>query len=478
MAPFPVVLALATPEPEIAYETARAARRDVIVATALPNCPNAVLDLLGFPYVLRGALDVQATRITDGMLLAAASALADLAREEVVDEVSRAYGHERFTFGPEYLLPKPIDPRILEREPVAVARRAIEEGVARRRIDADGYEESLRVRIGTGRETMRRLMVNARRECPRVVFPEGSHETILRAAGILADEGVARPILLGSEADIRRTAEDLGIEAAGVTIVDPARSPRRDAYAEQYFRMRARRGVMRSTATERLRRPDYFGAMMLDGGDADLMISGVASHYADSIRTVLEVIGPAPGVRRVSSHYMVLLPRDVYFLTDCAVNVDPDADALAEEALLTAACARALGIEPRVAMLSFSNFGSVEHAHARKVRRATELVRERAPALVVDGEMQLATAVDADVRSHYFPFTRLEANANVLVFPDLQSGNTSMHVLQHLAESVVVGPVLMGTRLPVHLIQYGSSVEEVVHLAATGIVQAAGLRRA
>jgi len=477
MAAFPIVLALATPEPEIGYDAARGARRDAIVATGLAQHPNAVLDLLSFPYILRGALDVQATRITDGMLLAAARALAELAREEVVDEVSRAYGHERFTFGPEYLLPKPIDPRILVRESAAVARCAVGEGVARQPLDAVAYEEALRERIGTGRETMRRLMVKARHECPRVVFPEGSHETILRACSILADEGVARPILLGSEAEIRRVAEALSLEAGGMTVVDPARSVRREAYADQYFEMRGRRGVMRSTAAERLRQPAYFGAMMLHSGDADMMISGVASHYVDSIRVILEVIGTAPGVQRISSHYMVLLPRDVYFLTDCAVNIQPDAEALAESALLTAGCARALGIEPRVAMLSFSNFGSVEHPLARRVREATAIVKARAPDLVVDGEMQLATAVDGAVREQYFPFSALHEDANVLVFPDLQSGNTSMHVLQHLADAVVVGPVLMGTRLPVHLIQYGSSVEEVVHLAATGIVQAAGARQ-
>jgi malate dehydrogenase (oxaloacetate-decarboxylating)(NADP+) len=470
MAPYPAVFALATPEPEIAYEAARRVRHDAIVATALAHHPNAVLDILGFPYILRGALDVGATRITDGMLLAAARALADLARDEVIDEVSRAYGHERFTFGPEYLVPKPIDPRILVRASVAVARQAGEDGVARRPIDAPAYEERLQARIGTGRETMRRLVLKARRECPRVVFPEGSHETILRAASILADEGVARPILLGAEAEVRQAAEELRLEAAGMTVVDPARSVRRDAYIDQYFQMRRRRGVMRSTAAERLRRPAAFGAMMLLSGDADLMISGATSHYTDSIRVVLEIIGTAPGVRRISSHYMVLLPRDVYFLTDCAVNIEPDAEALAEEALLTAACVRTLGIEPRIAMLSFSNFGSVDHPLARKMRQATEIVQARAPGLIVDGEMQLATAVDDTVRAQYFPFSALESNANVLVFPDLQSGNTSLHILQHLAESVVVGPVLMGTRLPVHLIQYGSSVEEVVHLAVTGIV--------
>jgi malate dehydrogenase (oxaloacetate-decarboxylating)(NADP+) len=395
----------------------------------------------------------------------------------VVDEVSRAYGHERFTFGPDYLLPKPIDPRIVVRESLAVARRAIEEGVAGVALDPPRYEESLHARFGTGRETMRRLMVNARRECPRVVFPEGTHETILRACSILADEGIARPVLLGNETDVRRAMEDIGVEPAGMTLVDPARNVHREAYADQYFEMRRRRGVMRSAATERLRQPEYFAAMMLHGGDADLMISGVGSHYADSIRVILEIVGTAPGVRRVSSHYMVLLPKGVYFLADCAVNIDPDAEALAETALLTARCVRALGFEPRVAMLSFSNFGSVEHALARKVRRATEIVRERAPALVVDGEMQLATAVDADVRRQYFAFTELKSDANVLVFPDLQSGNMAMHALQQLTDGVVIGPVLMGTRLPVHLVQYGSSVEQVVHLTAMGIVEAAGLRQ-
>jgi malate dehydrogenase (oxaloacetate-decarboxylating)(NADP+) len=267
------------------------------------------------------------------------------------------------------------------------------------------------------------------------------------------------------------------VDAAGITIVDPARYVRRDAYVDGYFQLRRRRGVMRATAAERLRHPDYFAAMMLHAGDVDMMISGVRSHYVDSIKVILEVIGTAPGVRRISSCYMVLLPKDVYFIADCAVNIDPDAEALAETALLTASCARVLGIEPRVAMLSFSNFGSVEHPFARKVRQATEIVRQRAPGMVVDGEMQVTTAVVADVRREYFPFTNLEANANVLVFPDLQSGNASMQVLQHLAEGVVVGPVLLGTRLPVHLLQYGSSVEAVVHLTATGTVQAAGARQ-
>ena len=472
MARFPIVFALATPEPEIDYESARASRRDAIVATSLTLYPNAIVDHLSFPFIMRGALDAQATRITEEMLMAAAQALADLGREEGVDEVSRAYGYEHFSFGPEYLLPKPIDPRILVRESSAVARKAVEQGVARRALDPEAYQESLIVRLGTGREVMRRLTVKARREHPRVVFSEGTHETIIRAASILADERIARPILLGNEGAIRNGFEALGVEAAGITIVDPDRSNRRDAYAEQYFEIRRRRGAIRTMATARMQQPDYFGAMMLRSGDADMIVSGYAAHYADSLRMILRVIGTAPGVRRISTHYMVLRRRDVYFLADCGVNIDPTAEDLAEIALLTAGSARKLGIEPRVAMLSFSNFGSVDHPFSRKVRRATELVKQRAPELTVDGEMQLETALGSEVRSEYFPFCELKQDANVLIFPDLQSGNLAMHLLHTMGEAVVVGPVLMGTRLPAQLVQYNSTVEDLVNLTATGIVLA------
>lgn len=473
MARFPIVFALATPVPEIDYDTARASRRDVIVATSGTISPNSIASHLSFPYIMRGALDAHATRITENMLMAAARALADLGREEVVDEVSRAYGYEHFSFGPEYLLPKPIDPRILVRESSAVALQAIKDGVARNTLELPAYEESLIVRLGTGREVMRRLIVKARREHPRLVFPEGTNETILRAASILADEGIAKPVLLGNEAAIRSAFEELGLEASGIGIVDPDRSTRRDDYSEQYYQMRRRRGVMSATALDRMHQPEYFGAMMLRNGDADMMISGYAAHYADSLRMILEVIGTAPGVRRISTHYMILRRHDVYFLADCGVNIDPSAEDLAEIAMLTAGCARKLGIEPRVAMLSFSNFGSVDHPFARKVRTATEIVKQRAPDLTVDGEMQLITALDGQIRSDYFPFSDLEKDANVLIFPDLQSGNLAMHLLYTMGEAVVVGPVLMGTRMPAHLIQYNSSVEDLVNLAATGIVLAA-----
>ncbi len=477
MARFPVVLALATPTPEIDYEAARASRQDVIVATSLDRHPNAVLDLLSFPYIFRGALDVQATRITTGMLLAAARSLAELAREDVVEEVERAYGKERFTFGPEYLLPKPIDPRILVRESAAVARQAIEEGVARRALKSEAYEESLGVRLGMGREMLRGMILAARQRKLRVAFSEGTSETILRACALLMEEGIASPILLGREGEVREAIERLRLGLGGVQVVDPVRSPRFESYVEEYFRMRRRRGVMRAAAAQRLRQTDTFAALMLHLSDADMMIAGVSTHYVESLRTILEVIGPAPGVRRVSSHYLVLLPKGALFLADCAVNVEPDAEGLAEIALLTAATARALGIEPRVSMLSFSNFGSVDHPFARKVRRATEIAKEKAPGLVIDGEMQLATAMDEGLRHEYFPFCSLDQDANVLVFPGLHSGNLAVHLLQYVGGAVPIGPLLMGTRLPVHLLQYGATVEEVVNLVTVGAVEAASVKR-
>jgi malate dehydrogenase (oxaloacetate-decarboxylating)(NADP+) len=474
MSRFPVIFAMATPVPEIGYEEARSTRRDAIVGTSLGQDPNAIVDLLSFPYIFRGALDVQACSISEGMMLAAARSLADLAREEVPEEVSRAYGNESYTFGPEYLLPKPIDPRILVRQSAAVAQQAMQEGLAGRSVQTEQYEESLTVRLGTARELMRQLIIKARRVNPRIVLPEATSEKILRACAILVDEGIASPILLGAEDEIHRAAGRLGIDLGGVSVIDPVHSPHYDAYVAEYLRLRARRGMTPDLAGRRMGQARDFAAMMLHIGDADLMICGASDHYAESLRTVLEIIGPAPGVRRISSMHMVLRPKEVYFLADCAVNIAPQAEDLAEIALLASGAVRALGLEPRVAMLSFSNFGSVDHQLARKVREATRIARERNPGLVIDGEIQLETALDADIRRRYFPFSDLTQNANVLIFPDLQSGNLALHLLQQLGEGVAVGPVLLGTRLPAHVIQYGSPVDDVVNLAAIGALQVAG----
>jgi len=468
---YPIVFALATPEPEIGYDEARSARRDVIAASGLGQFPNAVMDVLSFPYIFRGALDVQSTSITEDMLLAAARALAELAREDVPEEVERAYGGQRFTFGPEYLLPKPIDPRIFVRESAAVAEQAIREGVARKPTDKSAYQESLSVRIGTGREKMRELTMIARHKGVRVVFPEGCNDTLIRACSILMDEGIVEPILLGPEDRVRERIERLGLDMGGAKIIDTDRSVDLEGYVDEYFAMRQRRGVIRDSAMERLRQRDYFAAMMVHSGHADMMIAGLSTHFTQTLQTILEVIGPAPGISRISSHYLLLLPKEVVVMADCAVNIDPNAEQLAEIALLAATMSRSLGVEPRVAMLSFSNFGSSEHGFATKVQRATEIVKERAPDLVVDGEMQLAIARDSELRNGYFPFTDLDEDANVLIFPDLQSGNLAMQSLNYMAEALPIGPMFMGTRLPVHLVQYGATVEEVVNLTTVGIVE-------
>ena len=444
---YPIVFALATPDPEIGYEEAKGSRQDVIVATGLDQYPNAVMDILSFPYIFRGALDVQAEAITEKMMLAAARALAELARDELVEEVERAYGHGHFSFGPEYLLPKAIDPRILMRESAAVALQAREDGVAALPMESEVYEENLAVRLGTGRETLRSLIMRARQKALRVVFSEGSNETILRASGILIDEGIAKPILLGSEEEIRREIDLLGLDLGGVTIIDPARNRHFEDYVDEHFSMRRRRGVMRATAVQHLSQRDYFAAMMVHKGHADMMIAGYSTHYVQSLRTILEVIGTAQDIRHISSYYLILLPKDVVSLADCTVNINPDAEDLAEIAILAAMKCRSLGFEPRVAMLSFSNFGSVDHPNTIKVRRATEMVKERYPDLEIDGEIQLSAARDLALRESYFPFSTLKSDANVLIFPDLQSGNLTLHSLQYMAEAIPIGPMLMGTRL-------------------------------
>ena len=474
---FPIVFALATPDPEIEYEAAKGSRHDIIIATSSARNPNSMLDLLSFPYIFRGALDVQATRITDGMLLAAARALADLARDEIVEEVERAYGFEHFSFGPEYLLPKPIDPRIFVRESTAVALQAFKDNVAKSKIKSEDYQESLTTRLGTGRDTMRRLILRARQENFRVVFPEGTNETILRSCSVLLDEGIAKPILLGSEEEIGKTIDKLGLELRGVQIIDPNHSVRFNTYVDEYFQMRHRRGVIRANAVDKVRHKDYFAAMMVHCGDADMMFAGLSTHYVDTLRIFLEVIGPEQGIIRLSSHYLILLPKDVVLLADCVVNIDPSAEELAEIALLTARTSRALGIEPIVGMLSYSNFGSVDNPAVRKVRIATEIVKKKSPDLIIDGEMQLATARDEVIRQDYFPFTKLKSNANVLIFPDLQSANLTMQSLQYMGDAVTVGPVLMGTRLPVHLLQYKSTVEEIVNLVTVAVVEAAEIKK-
>lgn len=472
MSRYPIVFALATPEPEISYENAIGSRQDIIFATGLGRFPNAIMDILSFPYIFRGALDVQATSITEEMLLAAARALANLAKEEMIEEVERAYGNQHFCFGPEYLLPKPIDPRILITESSAVAMEAIRAGVAGKEINDESYREELSVRIGTGREIMRSLIFRARQKKLQIVFSEGVNEKILRACRILREENIANPILLGQKKEIQAKIDQLGLDLSGIQIIDPAQSEKFGSYVDEYFLLRRRRGVMRAVAANRLQHPDYFASMMVHTGDADIMIAGLSTHYTETLRIIVDIIGPAPGVQRISSHYMVLLQKDVVFFADCVVNIDPSAEELAEIAILTAKQALTLGFEPRIAMLSFSNFGSVDHRLTKKVREATQLARDQMPELIIDGEMQIAAARDIQLRQNYFPFSNLTKDANILIFPDLQSGNLTLQSLQYIGDAIPIGPILMGTRLPAHLLQYGASVEEVVNLCTVAVVEA------
>jgi malate dehydrogenase (oxaloacetate-decarboxylating)(NADP+) len=474
MAASPIVLAMASPAPEIEVDAARAVRDDVLVATSRAEAPNALEDLLSFPFILRGALDVRAASITESMLLSAARALAELAREPVVDEVSRAHPNETLSFGPSYLLPKSIDPRVFERVSAAVARCAVEEGVAHEEFDPSAYREGLFARRGSGRDVLRRIMLQAGVVERRVVLPDAGEERVLRAARVMIEEGMARPVLVGDEAAVAASAERLGIDLSAAEVLDPTTAPRRERYVERYHEQRHRRGVTREVAERRLRDAEVFAAMVVDAGDADVLVAGARGFYTESLRVVDDVVGVADGVTRIASHHLVLGPQRTLFVADCAVQRDPSPEELADTAILTARAVRELGLEPRVALLASSNFGSVEHAAAARVRAALRIVEEREPGLSVDGEMQLSTALDAELRERFYPFSTLGGPANVLVFPDQLSGHLALDAMRNFGETLVVGPVLMGTRRPAQVVSFGAGVDDFVHLAAVGIVEASG----
>ncbi|MFA5861802.1 MAG: NADP-dependent malic enzyme [Candidatus Thermoplasmatota archaeon] len=471
MAQKPIVFAMANPDPEITYEEAKAARPDAIVGTGRSDYPNQVNNVLGYPYIFRGALDVRAKAINEAMKVAAAHALAHLAKQDVPDEVLRAYGGESIAFGPEYIIPKPFDPRVLLHVAPAVAKAAMDSGVARNTIDVEKYAEELEARLGKDREMMRIVINKAKRAPKRVVFPEGNDEKILRAAQILSDEGIALPILLGNVNDIHKHMDALRLDFPA-DVIDPRDSKRQEAYAQELTHVRQRKGVTASEAlTTMLRDRNAFGAMMVRLGDADALVSGIASHYPDALRPALQIIGLKKGTHKAVGLYMMTLKNKVLFLADATVNIDPTAEDLAEIAIQAAKVARQFDVEPRVAMLSFSNFGSARHPFADKVARATELVKQRAPDLVVDGEMQADTAVVAELLAEY-PFSKLKEPANVLVFPDLQSANIAYKLLQRLSEAEMTGPILEGVAKPVHIMQRGDEVRDVVNMAAIAVLEA------
>ncbi len=475
MAPRPLVFAMANPDPEITYEEMKASRSDVLAATGRSDYPNQINNVLGFPFIFRGALDVRATAINEEMKLAASHALADLAKEDVPDSVCRAYGVEHIAFGPDYIVPKPFDPRVLVWEASAVAEAAMRTGVAQEPVDLAEYREQLEKRLSKSHEIMRTFTRKAQTAPQRVVFPEGNHEKVLRACHILVEEKIAQPILLGNEDSIRCKAEKLGVSLESMTLVDSENSNLREAYAQEYYKIRQRRGVTPSEAHELIGNRNLFGSMMVHMGDADALVSGVAQHYPETIRPALQVVGVREGIHRVSGLYILLTRKgDLLFLADCSVNIDPNAEDLAEIAICAADAARQFQVEPRVAMLSFSNFGSTQHPYCEKVRKATELLKAREPLLMVDGEMMADTAVTPEMLQQDYPFSTLKGAANVLIFPDLQSANTAYKLLMRLGGAEAIGPLLMGMSKPVYVLPRGADVEDIVNIASIAVVDAQG----
>ncbi len=472
MAKKPIVFALANPEPEILPDQIRAVRSDAIIATGRSDFPNQVNNVLGFPFIFRGALDSRATQVNEAMKMAATRALAALAKEDVPESVSRLYGLRSVKFGPDYLIPFPFDPRVLLWVAPAVAWAAVASGVAKHMIDIESYREQLEARLGRARGIMRGIINRAVRDPKRVVFPEGEEPKIIRAARMIADEGIASPILLGQRDTIQRIAEENHISLREILIEDPAKSDKRDKYADYLWQRRQRKGLSHGEAHQLLFNGNYFGSVMVACGDADALLSGVGMHYPETIRPALQVIGAHPKAEIVSGLYMLVFEKHVIFCGDTTVNIDPTAEQLAQIAYSAGRIVRTFGIIPKIAMLSFSNFGSVRHPEAEKVARAVAILRKRDPSLIVDGEMQADTAMDENILRSSYPFSALKERANVLIFPNLSAGNIAYKLLHHLGGAAKIGPFLVGMNLPVHVLEQGADVQDIVNMAAVAVMDA------
>ncbi|HSS44803.1 MAG TPA: phosphate acyltransferase, partial [Thermoanaerobaculia bacterium] len=472
MARDPIVFALANPEPEISPEEAKAARPDVIMATGRSDYPNQVNNVLGFPFIFRGALDVRATEINEAMKRAASQALAALAKMDVPDSVSKAYGGQTFRFGRDYLIPKPFDFRVLLWVAPAVAEAAMASGVARRPItDMGAYLRRLEAMLSRSREVMSVVIEKARRDPKRIVFPEGEHPKVLRAAKILAEEGICFPVLLAREREIEKIARELQLPMDKIEWIHTETSPRLPAYARRLEQLRKRAGITAESAARQVRMRNVYAPLMLDAGDADGVISGLTQSYPDTIRPALQIVGTAPGVKRVSGLYILMLKDRTFFFADTTVNIDPSAEELAEIAALTADAVRRFDIEPRLALISFSNFGSNTHASAMKVRRAVEILRAARPNLPVDGEMQADYAVVPEMLEAEYPWAGVRS-PNILIFPDLQSANVAYKLVWRLAGAEAIGPILLGMKKAVHVLQRGIEVADIVNMAAIAVVDA------
>lgn len=477
MAKNPIVFAMANPNPEIAYELAIKSRKDIIMATGRSDYPNQVNNVLGFPYIFRGALDVRATAINEEMKVAAVRAIAELAKKSVPEAVNMAYNEKNIKFGKEYIIPKPMDMRLMTNVSTAVAKAAIESGVARKVItDWDAYVEELKQRLGMDDAIMRAITNKAKSDPKRVVFAEADHYKVLKAAQIVKDENIAIPILLGNQEVIERIIAESALDLEGVTIIDPYKEPElMQKYGQYLYEKRQRRGLTLFEATKLMRDRNYFGASMVEFGEADAMISGLTRNYVSTIKPALQVIGTAPGVNRVAGMYMMMTKKGPVFFGDTTVNVDPTAEELVDLTLLLERSVSKFNIQPRIALLSYSNFGSNEGVIPEKVRRAVKILHEQHPHIVVDGEMQGNFAINNALLKDNFPFSRLvDGPANTLIFPNLESGNIAYKLLQELGEAEAIGPILLGLNKPVHIVQLGSSVREIVNMITLAVLDVQG----
>lgn len=473
----PIIFAMANPSPEIMPNVAKAVRPDAIVGTGRSDFPNQVNNVLGFPFIFRGALDVYAKQINEEMKMAAAQALAKLAHEDVPDSVLNAYGLKSLKFGRDYLIPKPFDPRVLLYVAPAVAQAAMESGCARRHIDIEAYKRQLFARQGHSQEVRNSLISRARLgEKQRIVFAEGEQTKIIRAAAIVHEEGIGEPILLGREDHILPLIEELGLNFRP-DIVDPATDPKRESYREALHMLRARKGVTIPVARSMLRSRNYYGPMMVRQGDADAFISGLTAEYPQVIRPALQIVGTREGIKHASGVYIMMVKNEILFFTDTTINIDPNAEILAEIAINTADFVRSLSIAPVVAMLSFSNFGSAPHPLSNKVRDAVQIVQQRRPDIPVDGEMQADTAIVERIIEERYPISQIK-KANVMVFPDLGSANIAYKLLSRLGDAETIGPVLLGMGAPVHVLQAGDDVEDIVAIASVAAVDARNRQKA
>ncbi len=474
MADSPIIFAMANPDPEITYEDAVDARPDVIMATGRSDYPNQVNNVLGFPFIFRGALDVRATTINEEMKMAAVRALANLAKEKVPEVVSRAYGGKHFEFGREYIIPKPFDPRVLWKVAPAVAKAAIDSGVAQKRIDdRDEYIEQLKERLGYSKEIVRLMIHKAQMSPKRVVYPEGEHETIIRAAHGVYVGKIARPILLGNREKIVEKIKKLGYVVGEFEICDPSEKDERiEEFAQHYYKLRQRKGVTLKKAYQRVKEPNYFGSLLVEFGYADALVGGFTSDYVSTIRPALESIGMDKSHDVVAGMTIVVMQRKVYFFADTTVNINPTAEELAQITKLTADMVKRFDIEPRVALLSYSNFGSVRNEETEKIKRAVKIAKEENPGLIVDGEMQADVALNPDLVKELFDFSAVKGNANVLIFPNLSAGNVAYKLMERLGGATIIGPILIGMKKPIHVLQRASSVDDIINVTAIAVVDA------